>query len=292
MLQGGLTEVSDLLAAQNPNFVTVLNPDSLHMYSYAAVFGVMFIEFAFAGQPQLLNKIMALKNPKDMSKMIWTWIVASFCCLLVMFGGLYMRAIDPNLKVADMAVIEYVKLFHPIISTILSVAIVAALMSTACGLILVITTCISNDLFLQTLVKHRIIPMEQDEAEKLAYRMTKVLPALIGAFSLYLVFNPPPFMGVMVWIGISGVSAATLAPLIFALFMPKLANAKAAIIGAIVGEGVYFYLYLIAHIERSVMAAGAWGVIVSFIVMYVLASMWKEDTKKAQAIRDAKLAKK
>lgn len=84
--------------------------------------------------------------------MIWTWIVASFCCLLVMFGGLYMRAIDPNLKVADMAVIEYVKLFHPIISTILSVAIVAALMSTACGLILVITTCISNDLFLQTLV--------------------------------------------------------------------------------------------------------------------------------------------
>ena len=109
-----------------------------------------------------------------------------------------MRAIDPNLKVADMAVIEYVKLFHPIISTILSVAIVAALMSTACGLILVITTCISNDLFLQTLVKHRIIPMEQDEAEKLAYRMTKVLPALIGAFSLYLVFNPPPFMGVMV----------------------------------------------------------------------------------------------
>lgn len=292
MFKGGLTEVSDLLAAQNPNFVTVLNPDSLHMYSYAAVFGVMFIEFAFAGQPQLLNKIMALKNPKDMSKMIWTWIVASFCCLLVMFGGLYMRAIDPNLKVADMAVIEYVKLFHPIISTILSVAIVAALMSTACGLILVITTCISNDLFLQTLVKHRIIPMEQDEAEKLAYRMTKVLPALIGAFSLYLVFNPPPFMDVMVWIGISGVSAATLAPLIFALFMPKLANAKAAIIGAIVGEGVYFYLYLIAHIERSVMAAGAWGVIVSFIVMYVLASMWKEDTKKAQAIRDAKLAKK
>lgn len=75
-----------------------------------------------------------------------------------MFGGLYMRAIDPNLKVADMAVIEYVKLFHPIISTILSVAIVAALMSTACGLILVITTCISNDLFLQTFVKHRIIP--------------------------------------------------------------------------------------------------------------------------------------
>lgn len=51
-------------------FITVTNLDSLHMYGYAAIFRVLFIEFAFAGQPQLLNKIMALKNPKDMSKMI------------------------------------------------------------------------------------------------------------------------------------------------------------------------------------------------------------------------------
>jgi Na+/pantothenate symporter len=152
------------------------------MYSYATIFGVMFIEFAFAGQPQLLNKIMALKNPKDMSKMIWTWIFASFCCLLVMFGGLYMRAINPSLKVADNAVIEYVKLFHPVISTILSVAIVAALMSTACGLILVITTCISNDLFLKTLVKHGIINMEEEKAERVAYGMTKFCRPLSARF--------------------------------------------------------------------------------------------------------------
>ena len=113
IFDGGIGEVVSNMAAQDSNLISVTNPDSLHMYSYAAIFGVLFIEFAFAGQPQLLNKIMALKNPKDMSKMIWTWIVASFCCLLVMFGGMYMRAIDPTLAVADNAVIEYVKLFHP-----------------------------------------------------------------------------------------------------------------------------------------------------------------------------------
>ena len=277
LFDGGLTEVSTTLAAQNPNFITVTNPDSLHMYSYATIFGVMFIEFAFAGQPQLLNKIMALKNPKDMSKMIWTWIVASFCCLLVMFGGLYYRAIDPTLAVADNAVIEYVKLFHPIISTILSVAIIAALMSTACGLMLVVTTCLCNDLFLETLVKHKVVKMEREKAEVVAYRMTKVLPALIGAVALYLVFNPPSFMGVMVWIGISGVSSATLAPLVVALFFPKYKNAKAAIAGAVVGEGVYFYLYLISGIEKSVMAAGAWGVIASFITMFAVAAVLNKN---------------
>lgn len=70
--KGGITEVSTILAAQNPNFITTLNPDSLHMYSYATVFGVILIEFAFSGQPQLLTKILALKDPRDMKKMIWT----------------------------------------------------------------------------------------------------------------------------------------------------------------------------------------------------------------------------
>ena len=95
--------------------------------------------------------------------------MASFCCLLVVFGGLYMRAIDPTLAVADNAVIEYVKMFHPIISTILSVAIIGAI--------------------------------------------------------------------------------------------------------------VDFYLYLISGIERSVMAAGAWGMIVSFVVMFVLAAILNRKKK-------------
>ena len=109
---------------------------------------------------------------------------------------------------------------------------VSGLMLFKGGLILVITTCINNDLFLKTLVKHGIINMEEEKAERFAYGLTKILPAIIGA---------------------------------------------------IVGEGVYFYLYLIAHIERSVMAAGAWGVLVSFVVMFVLDSLWKSDLPEAQA---------
>ena len=76
------------------------------MYSYATVFGVILIEFAFSGQPQLLTKILALKDPKDMKKMIWTWIVASFCCMLVIFGGLYMLALNPDLQQPDYAVVD------------------------------------------------------------------------------------------------------------------------------------------------------------------------------------------
>lgn len=270
---GGLGEVSEILARENPNLITVLNPDSLHMYSFAVVFGVILIEFAFSGQPQLLTKILALKDPKDMKKMIWTWVVAAFCCMLVMFGGLYMHALDPNLPKPDYAVVEYVRLyFHPVISTLLAVSIVAALMSTACGLLLVITTCIANDLFLKTLVRRKIIDLPQERAEKIAFFMTKILPAVFGAIAVMMALNPPKFMGVMVWIGISGVASATLAPMLIAILWPSRTNAAAAISGAVVGEVVYIVLYLVTGIEKSVMAAGAWGLIASFIVMWLMTS--------------------
>ena len=251
--KGGITEVSTIIAARDPLLTAVINPKSLHMYSYA-------------------------KDPKDMKKMIWTWIVASFCCMLVIFGGLYMLALNPDLQQPDYAVVEYVRAyFHPIISTLLAVSIVAALMSTACGLLLVMTTCIANDLFVKTLVKRKIINIPQEKAQRIAFMMTKILPAVFGIICVLMTLHPPQFMGVMVWIGISGVASATLAPMLIAIIWPERINATAAIWGAIAGEATYMVVYLFTNIEKSVMAAGAWGLIVSFAVMWLLSSNKKKQ---------------
>ena len=74
MFSGGLTELSQRLAEQDRNLIAMTNPNSTHFHSWYAVVAVFFIDFVFAGQPQLVNKIMALKNPKDMKKMILTWM--------------------------------------------------------------------------------------------------------------------------------------------------------------------------------------------------------------------------
>ena len=264
---GGLTEVSDRLAAMEPHFVALLSPESSHMYSWSAVLGVFLVEFAFAGQPQLLNKIMALKNPKDMKIMIYTWMVAAFCCLAVMFCGSYMKVMNPDLQAPDTAVVEFVRNYPPIISALLMIAILSALMSTACGLMIVIATTISTDVFKKTLVKHRIIPIGEATADKVSLFLMRLMPFLISAACVYLVLNPPKFMGNMIWIGISAVAAATLAPLIVAIYMPRYKSALGAILGAAAGLGFYCWIHLVTGIERSVMAAGAWGMLVSFAVL-------------------------
>lgn len=189
-----------------------------------------------------------------------------------------MLALNPDLQQPDYAVVEYVRAyFHPIISTLLAVSIVAALMSTACGLLLVMTTCIANDLFIKTLVKRKIINIPQEKAQRIAFMMTKILPAVFGIICVLMTLHPPQFMGVMVWIGISGVASATLAPMLIAIIWPERINSTAAIWGAIAGEATYMVVYLFTNIEKSVMAAGAWGLIVSFAVMWLLSSNKKKQ---------------
>ena len=61
------------------------------------------------------------------------------------------------------------------------------------------------------------------------------------------------------------------------LIWPERINATAAIWGAIAGEATYMVVYLFTNIEKSVMAAGAWGLIVSFAVMWLLSSNKKKQ---------------
>lgn len=188
----------------------------------------------------------------------------------IMFGGSFMRVLNPELANPDTAVIEFVKLYPPIVSTILTIALMSALMSTACGLLIVMSTCISTDIFKKTLVKHGVIKMSAEKAEKTSLVLMRVLPFVISAVCVYLVLYPPTFMGNMVWIGISAVASSTLAPLIVSIFLPRFKSTAAAICGAVCGFGFYAVIHLITGIERSVMAAGAWGLVVSFIVMLVV----------------------
>ena len=62
--------ISGDLASQNENLVAVFNPESLHFYSFGAVFGAIAIQWAFASAPHLFNKVLGLKHEKDLGKML------------------------------------------------------------------------------------------------------------------------------------------------------------------------------------------------------------------------------
>ena len=282
VLGGGFTEVmekvSGALSERGPELVSTVNPDSGIFYSVPAIIGAFIIQFAFSSQPQLFNKVLALENPADMAKMILTYVIAALCFLLVIFGGLYAAATVPGLEEPDRAIFEYVEVaFPPIMVAFLGVVVLAAAMSTSDGLFVVISTAIANDIYRKFLVPRGYVRTSEDRVDVTALRISRVATLLTGIAAALLVINPPEFLGTFVWIGISGVAAGTLGPIIVGLFFPARASAMAANISMIVGLGSYLLIYNLGF-EESVLAAGAWAVVVGVAVMFIASFIFPSRT--------------
>ena len=270
---GVMEQSSAALAERGPEYVAVVNPESGIFYSIPAIIGAFIIQFAFSSQPQLFNKVLALKNPRDMAKMILTYVLCAIAFLSVVFGGLYAAAKVPGLEIADQAIFEYVQIAFPaVFVAVFGVAVLAAAMSTSDGIFVVISTSIANDIYRKFLVGRGYIKTPADKVDANTLRISRIVTLLTGIAATALVINPPEFIGTFVWIGISGVASATLGPILVGLFFPKLASANAAKVSVVSGLGSYLIIYFIGF-EKSTLAAGAWAVCVGVAAMF-LASLF------------------
>lgn len=266
---GVVETVTDSLASRDPKLVAPINPDSGIFYSVQAIIGAFVIQFAFAAQPQLFNKVLALEKPQDMAKMIGVYVAAAVCFLVVIFGGLYAAATVPDLANPDSAIFEYATVAFPTaIVALLGVAVLAAAMSTSDGILIVISTSIANDIYAKFLVPRGFVKTPPEKVDATALKISRIVTLLTGVAATLLVIKPPDFIGTFIWIGISGVAAGTLGPLLVGLFLPRLASATAAKVSVVGGLGSYLVI-LLWDFEKSVLAAGAWAVLLGVAIMLV-----------------------
>jgi len=281
-LTKAFTNIANNLASQDINLVKAVNPDSSYYYSISAIVGIFIVQFAFASSPQLFNKVLAIKDEKDLGKMIWVYFISLFLCLIILFGGLYSRAhLLDTVDASDMALIQYIDSIFPVIVTaLIGVVILAASMSTTDGIFVVISTIFANDIFYKVLVRRNIVKVDEAKATRISLLISRISVVIVGIVSLLLVLNPPEYLGDIMWIGISGVAAGTLGPILFVIFGKKKPSARAAELSMIVGLATYLIVYFTGIIP-STMAAGGWSTVVGVIVMWIGAYTIKPKEKKS-----------
>lgn len=278
---GGLTgimeTVSTELSQRGQEQVALTNPESAVFYSVPAIIGAFIIQFAFSSQPHLFNKVLALENPRDMAKMVLVYVVSAFAFLLVIFGGLYAAVTVPGLEQSDNAIFSYVEVaFPPIMVAFLAVVVLGASMSTSDGIFVVISTSIANDIYKKFLVPRGYVSsVSEEQVDRATLRLSRLATLAIGIVAAILVINPPESIGTFIWIGLSGVASGTLGPILVGLFFPGIASATAAKASLVSGIGSYLIIALVGF-EESVLAAGAWAVLIGIAVM-VLASLLFPD---------------
>ncbi|TVT27370.1 sodium:pantothenate symporter [Salinicoccus cyprini] len=283
-LSGTFAGISADLAAQNENLVAVFNPESLHFYSFGAVFGAISIQWAFASAPHLFNKVLGLKNEKDLGKMIATYVIVASLCVLVLFGGLYSRvALGGAVAATDLALVDYIIWAFPAIFVALfGVVILAAAMSTTDGIFVSISTVFANDIYLKFLVRRGIIRTSDEQAQRTAFRISRLTVPIIGLLALLIVIRPPEYMGDVMWIGISGIAAGTMGPILQAVYAKRKAPARAAELSMFIGLGSYLFLYF-SGIIPSTMSAGATATFIGIATINVASWVLRPSTEAQPA---------
>lgn len=164
---------------------------------------------------------------------------------------------------------------------------VAAALSTAAGLLLVISTAISHDLLKKTL-----LPEINERQELFAARMASVAAILISG---YFGLNPPDYVAATVALAF-GLAAACFFPVIFMGIFFKRINKQGAIAGMLAGLtstlSYIIYFKFLGGAEEDLFLGispegfGTLGMLMNFVVAFVVSYGTPEPPEEVQVMVD------
>ena len=145
---GGISGLHNSLAAIDPNMVNI--------FPYGLKFGATLWVAAFflgglgvAGQPQVVSRIMTLKDDSDRKQaMVWFFVWQTPFIALMFLIGLACRAIFPEMLAedAETGLPTLAQSLNPILGGVILASIFAATMSTADSQVLACTAAITDDI--------------------------------------------------------------------------------------------------------------------------------------------------
>ncbi len=180
----------DALNAENPVLTGIVNPQSLFFRNIFETFIANFIVgFALAVQPHFIIKSVYVKDDRDVNKYLTIAVLMGILFSLVLLVGLFARVkFGPQfmLNVDQVSSLYIVKTFSPIVGVFISIAILAAAMSTLDGILVALSAIIANDLYLP-LTEKRHPGVLSEGRQNLALKAGRL--SLIGLALLTLILS-------------------------------------------------------------------------------------------------------
>jgi Na+/pantothenate symporter len=231
------------LARVDPALATATNPGSLYIRNVFEVFACNFlVGLAIVCQPHILGKSFLLKDAGQVKAYLAVAILSGLVFVSVMIVGLYARLTLPQLTAVDRVVPSYIALnFSSGAQILIGIGLLCAGISTLEGLLLALSTILSNDIYLA----FRPAQPENQEGEwKRALLFGKASMVLVGAACILLSIRQiqNPTGGSVAIFGQYGVYllfTTTSLPIACGLFIPQATKGIVAA-GGIASTVLYF----------------------------------------------------
>ena len=214
---GTMLGVFDNLERQDDNLVGLLNTTTPLYHSWWSIACIVVAHLPLGLLPHLGNKLWALKDTGQQRSFIKLAFAFGITLGMLGLGGLLARALlGDSLDNQNQALpMLFIELFPPWLAALIGVGILAAIMSTADGLVVSSSQVIANDLYRRTLAQYmapNATEAERDRQELLISRWATVVVMVICTALAWILIDMN--VALIVWIGIGGMMAAFAGPLV------------------------------------------------------------------------------
>ncbi len=249
--RGGFLGLVDNLAAQDAYLVSPLNSKTPLYHSWWSIVSLVIAFIPLGVLPHLGNKLWALKHSMHQNRFLTLTTIFIIILALLTLGGLLARALLGNALFAEGATSNhalptlFIELFPTWLAALVGVGILAAIMSTADGLVVSSSQIIANDLYRRSIVprlKHQPTPAQLDRQVLYISRVATVAVLVICAAIAWSWVETNVML--IVWIGTGCVMSALAGSLVFGALWRGVTLA-----GAYAGLVSGFVSFLVLHAQ-------------------------------------------
>jgi len=276
-------------AISNASYTIPLNIESVKQ----ATGGLLILNglswaFGYTGQPQLLTRMMAMRNKKETQQsrwlaIIWTLLAYTGAFLIGVIGyqlvqaGLFGEAASSVANDAEKIMpLMVMTLLNPILAGILLSGAVSAMMSTASSQLMVVSSSMTEDFYLHV-TKKKI-----EERRMLA--LNKILTLAVGLVGFVLAITMEDTVYGLVSYAWSGIGASFGPAIVLLLFWKKLS--RAGVFAGLITGTISAVIWKTWLVDITGVSERLASYLLAFSLAIIFSFLFPErDTKDAQARR-------
>lgn len=268
------------LAAQSTDLIQPLSTTSVTHGSWLAVLGFFLQHLVWVLNPQLMKEVQCLKSQREMKKFVLFTGLFLFIVSMMQLTGLYARVVlGGSVANADDVIPIYLQTVYPkALAAVLCVVIMAAVMSTADGIMCYLATIMGDTLYRRTLVpylREHGHTISEKKADKVSFNICRFGVIFIGLLAIPLALRRPPSQVYMITISGAVLLGCICGPIACGLFC-KRTSKLAAILGSIGGMVCFCIFYFGNVIPQLYLMNGMCGVmsiLLTLLFSYLLPPM-------------------
>ena len=248
-VEGGLMGMVENLRRQDPNLVGWLNKESVLYRSWWSVLAIIISHLPLGLLPHIGNKLWALQNPSERRRFIALAFTFGLTLGMLGLGGLLARAIlgdaltEPGMSSNSALALLFMELFPAWLAALLGVGILAAVMSTADGLVVSSSQIIANDLYRLSYVPKFGKHLDAKQVDRRVLAISRVATVAVMVICTFMAWQlMDRNVALIVWVGTGGMMAAFAGPLVVGAVWRGVTRAG-AIAGLVSGAAVFTVLH-------------------------------------------------